>query len=488
VNASPQLRQTCPQCRGTFYVREEQVGQVVTCPDCLEEFCAERPPPPSVPDEEPVASAPENQQRRPSAEGSLIDAPADLLEAASRGTLESPEPVEQDADYVFAVECPLCGTRLEVQSKQIGSRIKCPDCTSAVPVREPPPNKRRPPTGAAAGDEDGELRLSEPADKPAVTNLTRGILESAEREVLGQEPRNVVVPTTPQVPPSGASEDRESERASRPRQPKRLFFTGLMGFLFAPTTLPRWLGLAIALELEMLLFCKAESFFAAASASGSTFAAGGPAILAVICFVGAVLLGLFAVPVWSISMLTVLQASDDGKPYVEEWPGADFLDWFGDSLYVLAAAFVGALPGLFLGQAFLAAGLASSIYTSGVATCAGLSGAILFPVVLLSMMEGGSVLHVLTRPVFQSLRLAANRWLQFYGLVILSFACGAVIWQGRQLESWILDFLISFGVIGLSIVYFWLLGRLTWYCQEVVAEADMRAEEDQQGSDQGDAT
>jgi hypothetical protein len=65
--------------------------------------------------------------------------------------------------------------------------------------------------------------------------------------------------------------------------------------------------------------------------------------------------------------------------------------------------------------------------------------------------------------------------------------CGAVIWQGRQIDSWILNFVISLGVIGLSIVYFRLLGRLTWYCQEVVAEADAEAEEGREEGNETDA-
>ncbi|MFV1965709.1 MAG: hypothetical protein ACC628_09830 [Pirellulaceae bacterium] len=385
------------------------------------------------------------------------------------------------SSFEFDIECPLCGTRLEARSEQIGTQIQCPDCTTAISVRLPPKRKRRERTTSAP--EDGELRLNDPVETSLVDSIAHGILESAEREVAADDPQRAAVRSSSRDAVAKARTEHAAEEAASPKLPERPFTQGILSFLVAPTTVPRWIGLALALQVELFLISVVYSAFegpGAANVSGGTVQASGPVILAVLSLVAAILLGLLVVPTWSISMLTILQVTDDGKPSVENWPGADFLDWFGDSLYVIAAAFVSALPGLIVAQTFLTVGIADSLYTSGLAFCSVLSFVFVFPVVLVSMLEGGSPIHVLSRPVGRSLGLVPSRWLQFFALVVILALAGRFVWQGRRAESVVLNFLVSLALVGLSILYFRLLGRLARCCQEAIAEADLSEEEERE--------
>ena len=83
-----------------------------------------------------------------------------------------------EAEYEFDVECPICGTRQEGTSAQIGQRIACPDCHSQVLVQEPPLRQRRP-RGMPLPAADEELRLSEPVAADPRRAIVQGMLDSA---------------------------------------------------------------------------------------------------------------------------------------------------------------------------------------------------------------------------------------------------------------------------------------------------------------------
>jgi hypothetical protein len=81
----------------------------------------------------------------------------------------APPIARQSGKYRFSQACKLCGTRVDFTSGQIGETTACPDCFSAMEIREPgPEQERRPLSEDRFGEPDS---LSMEADPAAANRL-----------------------------------------------------------------------------------------------------------------------------------------------------------------------------------------------------------------------------------------------------------------------------------------------------------------------------
>jgi hypothetical protein len=103
----------------------------------------------------------------------------------------------------------------------------------------------------------------------------------------------------------------------------------------------------------------------------------------------------------------------------------------------------------------------------------------LFPVLLLSMLETGSPLLPFSQAVMKSFFAAKRGWTIFY-LETMGLWAAALCAAGHVLQRWksstsVLLPILALLLTAVLIIYFRLLGRLGWYCGEV-----MTVEEEEQ--------
>ncbi len=117
---------------------------------------------------------------------------------------------EIDVDDLYGVKCSVCDTRIHITPDKVGSQIECPICFSPVIVNPPSERPRyRPdwnqPKSNSSRDENeaGELRLSEPIQRPKVEHFIEpGFgLPDVETDLLAPlAPRDEQVKATDEIP------------------------------------------------------------------------------------------------------------------------------------------------------------------------------------------------------------------------------------------------------------------------------------------------
>jgi len=276
----------------------------------------------------------------------------------------------------------------------------------------------------------------------------------------GSEVESPVATEEPEV----MGKARLKPHSERPVLPRWPFISGTFTFPFFPSTLARVVVLTVwSLAAEKLL------------ATGIELGGDDPHTWLPSALLG--VLVLFVVTTWflfaSACALAVVRETANGCNKIIEWPGMAFFDWFLDPFYMFNALCVSVLP-----AALVVGSLSLSGRTADLTPLVSLF--ILFPLVLLSMLEKNSPLAVFSWPVFRSLRTAWLGWIGFYVAVIalLVAAVNVVLAVRPAGVSW--QIIVASPVIVIVwLIYFRLLGRLAWYCAEHgEPEADVEADEE----------
>ena len=163
-----------------------------------------------------------------------------------------------------------------------------------------------------------------------------------------------------------------------------------------------------------------------------------------------------------INLLTILGDTAAGADSVGAWPNsAAFLDWFGSTFFVVNSLALGLLAGRCVGWLFDRIGLPGDIAVAGIT-------ALLFPFLLLSMLEANSPLVPLSKAVCRSLIRTWRAWVGFYlaAIALLAVAGGIVIATTLAVSPLLAIPLLAGTLVASSMVYFRLLGRLAWCCSQ----------------------
>ena len=224
--------------------------------------------------------------------------------------------------------------------------------------------------------------------------LAHEFLKKAESEVSAERlGRRTPVAPVPDTLPRGRAA-RNDDVPLPPPLPARPLRNRLLRFLLEPPTLIRSLILGIGLLIELAAIRKAsELFFGDPFAVSVCDAAG---------FFGRV--WFRSNPVRFVTLLTVLQDTAVGKDVIDDWPEGHFLDWFAD------CALHGG--GVVYRRSSRGAGRPHRGIPSPRHGLHPLAGRfvhptvfILFPFLLLSLLETGSPLNIVSRPIWRSLSL-----------------------------------------------------------------------------------
>ena len=152
----------------------DQIGQQITCSDCLEEFQAcevgpDTPAPTASPARPDPAPDEEYALQEEEDESQWLKLEDDLTTGEASGVVAHKEVLTED--YEFLAVCPICGTRQWLSDGEIGGKRNCPDCFSTFSVRTPPANARRAKRPKVEddpwSDEDFSLPKEPPAEEPS---------------------------------------------------------------------------------------------------------------------------------------------------------------------------------------------------------------------------------------------------------------------------------------------------------------------------------
>ncbi len=372
--------------------------------------------------------APEEPSRksRESAEQLLQSAASPPPKPMTKKTVS--EPAQKETPQEYRVQCKLCGTLMYAEPQQAGRMIQCPDCHSQF--EGPPPPVKRPPKPAkpavAADPMEVRFKNETPPARPAATNTksTQDILDRAKQEL-------------DDAPEDGGEMTYDFDT--------RGWLVRSFSFLFDPGLIL----IAIASGVFSAGLLLAVWWFA--QQSEATRGLGN--LLGVLIGAG---LGIPLMSALLTNGLAVLESSANRLKKVQEWPMFNPVEWFGEIACVVVAFLLAALPGglLALLLQYLGGG---SVMMLGAYL---ISVWLLFPPLLLSMLDLQSVFRPYSKDVYQSIQSRGEAWGACYmmtalglaGFYLLSILVNSMGWKypvilGMALP-WILFYLFQqYGVL-----------------------------------------
>ena len=467
VDAEPEIAFTCPICHTRMTAPQEQLGQQIACPDCRT--------PVTVP------------------EKSVVHRRKELLPledyALCRTSIRPRRPVSSRSTFPFSADdvARSCKCRRTVWAAKSPARI-------AVSPRSP---KRR--GCAASGKRPPRARPTRCTRKPGHRRPTRFPIRStsassaaaalrlhALRAEMGQEivcpecGRSVTVPwrerkqkqPMPALPaqskdpykiqPAVAAQQQPEEDPDRPpawfgerykrmlakdsdflteRPPPRWpLVSGVFTFPWQAGSLKKWVMLSVGVMPIAMLALSGFLVFQ--------------------CL--AIGFGLYWAAVLFANLLTILTDTAAGADDVACWPGAlEFTEWAGGAMLLFTSLWLTMTIGGGLNWLLWRAGLPGGYVLVGVV-------GLLFPIVLLSMLEGNSPLVPLSKVIYRGLLDHRRAWIAFYletillggataGLAIADMLTGNFLWAIP---------LLALTIVASSMIYFRLLGRLAWCCSQ----------------------
>ena len=198
--------------------------------------------------------------------------------------------------------------------------------------------------------------------------------------------------------------------------PRRAFLRGVFEFVFYLDVMPHWIKLWFWALIEMVLVKWILMLIGTP---------GVPMIPALWLIALATVLGVLLVSMtWAVGSV-ILEDTAAGMSHVENWSEGFVLDDLTTLIYPAAAFFYAALPSAAI-QWLANNGLPQ------IALVEPIVGLILFPFALLSIMETGSIIQPISRPVFSCLCDRPGTWIWFYVestiLLGVAVACTAELW------------------------------------------------------------
>ncbi|MGD0655746.1 MAG: hypothetical protein ABSA16_15520 [Thermoguttaceae bacterium] len=328
--------------------------------------------------------------------------------------------------------CPYCKRLITLPAITLGSKEKCPHCDIEFVVS----SRLFPPQVSDNSDDPTEgygLQTKLPLEAAEPTLLSQANALEQDAEIAGKK-----ASWRPMETPSLG-----------------LFFKGT--FIFPFSAGPRgWL-------LILLMLCIAVSGSASLAIyfgnfpSNTIFSADkwfASAMLSALT----IMLGLFGLFLSSSVCLTIMRDTAEGMDKFKDQHLGWFTDWVGETAYLAANLFWGALPAVIL--IFLLPvrfDMRPPIYL--------FSETFLFPICLMSSLECKSSVTPYSKAVWKSLFYAWHAWALFYLLTLLIgelivYLMRVIPFGDIRAELLFISVVLPF----LLVVYFRLLGRLAWFC------------------------
>ena len=386
----------CPQCQSQLAIGEKHAGRRVRCPHCKKPFLA-----PARLKSVPQAAPPPIQ---PFGGTSTSDPKVDDPWTELDGYQEKDWLTSQSDRPTFRFRCPACESILYVTLDQANCQVRCEDCLTVVRVPQAPPHlvndqfavpNRQPETLA----QEFPVPVRDFADR-----LEERMREDAERVRI------------------------ESEKAKRS--------TGLIGWfrmvfgiLIDPGVLLHMITLMICMSLPVALTVF-QPFYA----------------FGTVPFIG------IAFTVLISCGLGIINSVANGFDHVDDWPTIDLFSWL-ESTFIVGAALVCAItPSL-----FMATILHSDTLTRVTLMLAGAH--LLFPFVILSMLDMQTVLAPISVDVAKGYRDCSGECMTFYVAAAALIAIGPFYFANAPYGPVYAGIGTAIAVL-IAFFYFAMVGRL----------------------------
>ncbi len=277
----------CSVCNTRLYASADQLGQMVTCPDCQSKLRVVAPP----------AAAP---KRPPKFTGDEYRLAADDAPPSA--------PTEQ----LVKVVCGTCYSLMYAKAAHVGKRVRCPECGAANVVPRPPDPR------PAFQLPDASDVLIEESPPPLADEKRKEIADRLMAEAKDH------------------AERRASERPKPVTSPLR---TGIYSFPFYPNVLPLWIGASLGALLNLKIF---EVLLDVINGGGYM------AIMA--AFLAPILaLCVFAfVALVAPHLVTIIEYTADGYDRIPYWPPQDFLSRLQAVVLGVNALAMSTMPGMLI--------------------------------------------------------------------------------------------------------------------------------------------
>lgn len=181
--------------------------------------------------------------------------------------------------------------------------------------------------------------------------------------------------------------------------------------------------------------------------------------------------GAVVLPIWvwvaSAYGMTILRETSCGIDAVKDWPRVLTVEGLGEISFIATGVILALLPGVLLSPLWNRLEVPTPW---GVGVCAML----LFPMILLSMLEANSPTHCASWDMWKSLILGWRAWLLFhlttFAAALALVGLGSIVLP-RIGRAW---GVVVVGVVAALawMVYFRLLGRLAWFGTHPAVELD----------------
>jgi ribosomal protein S27E len=330
------------------------------------------------------------------------------------------------ASESFRVKCPTCESLTYAKVSQVGKSIRCGDCHSQIIVPSPPKAKVKytPDIESAKAftfqdkDEDGD----QPRAPEAFRKTASDYLRDAEAAVEEAEEDDWTVPSIGD------------------------WFQSVFGIFRDPSVFGYWVFFSAFAAVPTVIAIQFQS-----------------SIVVMGLFVGGGLLGAILIA----HGFAIMQSLANGEEKVTEWPVVDFFAWIGPLFMAAAAVGVSAGPvwlamGYFFGASLITVFMTmSSLY-------------VLYPFVLLSMLDEQSVFSPFSAEVSKSVTRASEQWglaylssgLLFAGSFFIFFTCSV-------LPSALGATIAIATAVATTFLYFGILGRLAFAIGQAVNSPPM---------------
>jgi hypothetical protein len=256
-----------------------------------------------------------------------------------------------------------------------------------------------------------------------------------------------------------AAQRAEEAARAKLRPPRHPFFSGVYTYPFR-------------LKTGIICVCLAIASVAVLVAAASVPSLP-PMLIPVVC----ALVAIAATAVFSVASVfftRIIESTANLQDVVDEWPEFSVVDWILQALYAINSLTCSLLPLVLIVRLLP--------IQPAVAYGVGLVIAVLlFPIVLLSMLEENTCMMPFSAPVWRSLTRTWWAWLLFHlSSMLLLVPLGLVGWCGFIAPSpWTMLLFVGVAMI-LATVYFRLLGRLAYV---IGRESDKPSKDEDEGGD-----
>lgn len=385
----------------------------------------------------------------------------------------------RDKEATEAVVCPVCNTRVTIQSGDLGKRVMCPDCETAF-VAKLAAKKKPAPAKNDLSDDDGYSLKDAVHDDTSAKELAARYFEEAERQTKAEKERHTLsdkpyqklveeVAVRSYDPDSAPEKKRESltpedydPRAARVKYPIALTPEAIatdFKFFADIQFLTRWIVTSVGMAIVQYMAINAVILGSGAADFAAYFNSFSLTTLTVV--VGAVLLVYLA-----SAFMNVATSIASGVPNLE-WPDTPAFDRIMETIFLVVALLLSVLP----------AGLVGTLISQYLAIPVGGLSFLLFPYFYLALLDSGSPIIPFSGAILSAVGRKLHKWVLFYlvtGVVLLAvLALGGIgYYFSGEGYKYVKYMVLPAGVLTTGYVLFYAvwLGKLGWECSQDVGE------------------